>query len=352
MNMKAAGPKPLHSFEEYQAINARQRLKTNPSEGGRNSSTSLKPALRKVSFQAGSSSNTSSSSSSSDLPAGRKSSLGAFIERIEVQTLIIILLLLDTSLAFSALIALKEVIPSKTTSSSSSSPLLNLNSAVKIIELLSSFLLGLFLLELTSLLISFHLKFLTHLGYALDTIIIAIQLYALSKGYGFESKVLNVLRLWRLARLFSSSVEKEKRLHEEAVLEVEEIKKNARKAEIEGKRMEIDLQREKESRKAVEEMLQVYKEEVETLNEALKIAAHDIAEAAQDADLLSDDDEEEEEGDEEDEDGAEGGPVKSSTASISSKGNSSLNRYNNDNVSTASSRLSFHIHEDGTFEHK
>ena len=350
--MKAAGPKPLHSFEEYQAINARQRLKTNPSEGGRNSSTSLKPALRKVSFQAGSSSSTSSSSSSSsDLPTGRKFSLGAFIERIEVQTLIIILLLLDSSLAFSALIALKEVIPSKTTSSSSSSPLLNLNSAVKIIELLSSFLLGLFLLELTSLLISFHLKFLTHLGYALDTIIIAIQLYALSKGYGFESKVLNVLRLWRLARLFSSSVEKEKRLHEEAVLEVEEIKKNARKAEIEGKRMEIDLQREKESRKAVEEMLQVYKEEVETLNEALKIAAHDIAEAAQDADLLSDD-EEEEEGAEEEEEGAEGGPVKSSTASISSKGNSSLNRYNNDNVSTASSRLSFHIHEDGTFEHK
>ena len=128
-------------------------------------------------------------------------------------------------------------------------------------------------------------------------------------------------------------------MHRRAIEEVENIRSKARIAEVEVSRLGLELEREKESKRAVEEMLQNYKEEVETLNEALKIAAQDIAEAAQDVEIVSEEGEENEEGVEGDARG------RHDAVSVSSKSNSSLNRYDHPSPRP----VAIQINEDGSF---
>lgn len=112
---------------------------------------------------------------------------------------------------------------------------------------------------------------------------------------GKETKILNIIRIWRMIRLMYAWLNIEKENHDitkENLLQLEETMKQT---QVTFSKFEGELEQEKEARAAIEEMLQSYKEEVDTLNEALKIAAMDIAEVGQADDdddyFLSDDEE-------------------------------------------------------------
>jgi hypothetical protein len=195
--------------------------------------------------------------------------------------------------------------------------------ASKLLQVISAFSTGIFLLDCFFLLLTFQLRYFYHVGYVVDTIILSVQTNCLLNSYGAESKALNVLRYWRLARLFFSSVQDERAMHTLAIEQVEIIKTQSKQSSLEVARLGIELDREKDGRKALEEMLQTYKDDVEMLNEALKIAAQDIAEAAQDVDYSSGEDEE---GDNEDD--------------------SAVNKYE------VPRTTAFQINEDGSFQPK
>ena len=304
----------FESFEEFQAVQQRWRNRSIPAQPATSS-----PQLREK---------------TADDDAKARGS-GAFVERHEVQSPIVALLVLDSYLSFSYVILQSHSAASRFT--------LLIPTLLRVMDAFSIFCSGVFVFEIFIMLISFRLRFFFHFGCLLDTFIISLQSYAWLNGFMNESKVLNIFRLWRLLRLFHSSVEEERSMHRRAIDEVDSIKLKARLTEVEASRLRLEVERERESKRAVEEMLQNYKEEVETLNEALKIAAQDIAEAAQEAEVVS---EEGEEDAEERARGAERG--RHDAASVSSKSNSSLNRYDH----PPRRPVAFQINEDGSFEPK
>lgn len=294
------------SFEEFQAVQQRKR--------NRDPLSHEKPASKET----------------AQPPVVTKSSRPrAFIEQNEVQWLVIVLLALDSFLSFSYVI-LKAQPDAKLV------PLIP--TLLSLIEALGIFSTAVFVLELFMLLLLFRINYLLHFGYSIDTVVVCIQSFSLWHPYSAETKVLNVFRLWRFLRLFRTSLEEERNQRRVAVDEAEMIRSQARLAEVNVSRLNLELEKERESKRAVEDMLQNYKEEVETLNEALKIAAQDIAEAAQDVDVVSDD---------------EGLDVHErqdphESKSVSSKSNSSLNRYDH----PPQRLVAFQINEDGSFEPK
>lgn len=300
------------SFEEYNAAQLRKRSKNTP----RTTKSAAAPS-------------TDATTTAKSTPLAPP--LGSFIERYELQLFIIVLLVFDSYLSFASVAAQPLM-----SSTKYFYPII-----LRLTDVFSTFCTGIFLLECVLLFLLFRLQFLFHVGYLVDVCVIGIQVIALSSGFGPVSKTLNILRYWRLMRLFTSSVQMEKAMHMKAVLEVDAVRAHVKRLEVDAARLNVELDKERESKRAIEAMLHTYKEEVDTLNEALKIAAQDIAEAAQDAEFLD-----EYEDDEDDE--AEG-----AGKSVSSRSNDTMNRYDQ-HVATGSARQppQFRINEDGTFEHK
>ena len=139
------------------------------------------------------------------------------------------------------------------------------------------------------MLFAFGFSYLKHLGYLLDFLIIAGEIYCDLIGVGREVRLINILRLWRIARLASFFVMIESYQHFETKKELDEVKSNVTKLESEMENVNAELKKEQETRTSVETMLQNYREEVDTLNEALKIAAKDIADIGEDDDDDDDD---------------------------------------------------------------
>ena len=222
---------------------------------------------------------------------------GKLMELFEVQLLVLMCIGLD--IFFSVL----ELI--MTYNDESLLPLNAHMSLLRVIQSFTGFTLFFFLLEIITLMVTYKEDFFLHVGYLLDTVVIATCIFCEIDGWGKEIRMLNFLRVWRLLRLVQSMLNEVKNEHEDtkSVLRLEQIKV---KEGIADKAMLQDsLKRELEARRRVETMLRGYKDEVETLSEALKIAAIDVAQAAQQQ-MMEDDGVFVDEGEEFFDDGAEG----------------------------------------------
>jgi len=265
----------------------------------------------------------------------------------------------------------------------------NIKIIYRILQSFSLFTMIFFIIEIVLVFFIFGFSVFGHWGYLLDLLTLCYQVYLEQINYGKLAKLFNILRFWRLIRLFNSMVGIEKDLHNITLMKLETSEIEIKKLNMNINNLQSDVLKEKEARNSIEDMLQNYKEEVDTLNEALKIAAMDIAEVAQTEDdfLLSDEEEDIEDidavdndtnvmsnsivskhaaihnhkgNDENDEDQDEI-YVDATTSKFSRKGNKTTvmravmddSSYNSVNTKSSSFNSStFLVHEDGTFEQK
>jgi hypothetical protein len=271
------------SFDEFRAINARKRQgekiedKQTEITSKSNEKNEGKSSLSSTSL----SSSTSTASSSSSVSSSSSFGLGNFLEMSEMQVVVIVLIIFDSFASFLQVSLLSEGESSA-----------NLELTMKLLKSFTTFTVFFFALEIIALLISFRLKLLGHLGYLIDILVVGFELSEAIKGTGIQYRVLNILRFWRLIRLFQSLVNLERDAHNDTLKLLEGIQLKKQFLEEKIQLLTDDLRKEQEARVSIEDILQNYKEEVDTLNEALKIAAMDIAEVAEadDEDFLSDED--------------------------------------------------------------
>lgn len=234
-----------------------------------------------------------------------------------------------------------------------------------------TFALSFFVCEILVVILVFGRNTLTHFGYAVDLLIIGIQLHSehkLSRGANF-SRLLNLFRLWRLFRLFTSMVQSEKDRQSNELILLDKVRDQLRVREIEVSELKSEVDKEREARDAIESMLSSYKDEVDTLNEALRIAAMDIADVAQGDEEGGEYGEHGDDGDdgsslnsEEDADEAAAGASGSSSndrrrpvsksAMMRAVMSDSLNFPSSAAQQGRSTKAAFLVHEDGTFERK
>ena len=236
--------------------------------------------------------------------------LGEFLEMIQMQSLMCGMIVLDTFVSFFEMYLIKEKLLRRTPATLLTwTPFFE--AMLTFVQSFTSFTILFFGLEMFTVFLVFRLSFFGHIGYLFDMIIIFCQLYMeLLGGFGKETRLLNIFRLWRTVRLFHAIVNLEKERHEKTKDVLSTRDGEIRRLKMNIQSLETDVLKEKEAKESVEEMLFTYKEEIDTLNEALKIAAMDIAEVAQ----ADDGDFDSEEGtnsvddvDEEDDDEAESG---------------------------------------------
>lgn len=251
---------------------------------------------------------------------------------------------------------------------------------IRLLQSFSTFVTFFFVAEIVAVVLVFGRSMFTHWGYLLDVCTTVAQIYTEQHQYGKISRMLNLLRFWRMARLMNSLVSAEKDAHDKTARLLEKSEVEVKRLQLEAANLRTEVEREKEARDAIEDMLQNYKEEVDTLNEALKIAAMDIAEVAQTEDDFGMS-EEDADGDSQDEisevdaasgtgtaRGDEGSFVDAATSKYSRAGNKSavmraVMEDGNNSVQSRGSTLTagsshnygastFLVHEDGTFEQK
>lgn len=328
------------SFDEFNAMRLREKAKSenpNPSsqkpfdDSSSSSSMKKKATSTLASKKPKESSIEPPSSSNSSL-----SSIGDFIEMHETQTFCIALIILDSYLAhlLSMLTLLVSDMPPDNTK-------MLLESLIPILNTSTTFTQIYFVFELAIIFMSFGIGVLGHLGYSVDFIIISTQFYYDLKTHGRGSRVLNIVRLWRVYRLLMSLVNVEKEAHEATKELLEDAEAAVKKMEIERGSIEDDLKREREARTSVEAMLQDYKEEVDTLNEALKIAARDVAEVAETEDDIFDSDDEE--------------ALDQESEAVDDSASVSVSQATKASASTRASKssaLTFVVHSDGTYEQR
>jgi hypothetical protein len=240
---------------------------------------------------------------------------------------------------------------------------------VRLLSSFSTFTTFFFAAEIVAVVLVFGRAMMGHWGYLLDILTTAAQIYLEQKQLGQVSRLLNIFRFWRMARLMNAMVSTEKDAHDRTALLLEKSEVEVKKLQLETTSLRTEIVREKEARDAIEDMLQNYKEEVDTLNEALKIAAMDIAEVAQTEDDMgmsdendSQDELSEADGGRDDEGFVDAAASKYSRAgnkgavmravmedgSVHSRGSTLTAGSSSHNYGTST----FLVHEDGTFEQK
>lgn len=321
------------SFDEFRAINNREKAKASVTF----SDTSKPSDVKKAATQTAKSESTPENRSMS-----WTGSIGAFLELHSMQMVYIIFLVLDTFCAFAEIYV-----------SWKSQQFRGLKAYSKALQSFLKFTTLLFSIEIFLVYVAFGLASLFHLGYLCDLTILLTQLYLDSQGRGSEIHLLNIFRVWRPMRLLNAvaASEREQRLAIEQKLSQLQGELQSHQTEIET--LKDTLTKEKETNKAVENMLQSYKEEVDTLNEALKIAAMDIAEVGQaDDDLFTSEDES---ADESSQFNAAAKLENSSlSGSVTDSGKAEHKAIKNDISKSISdsSKSTFVVHEDGRFERK
>ena len=367
----AADNAPQLSFEEFQAVSNRAKANKKQTGKGTGNNISVEAVKEQVN------------------PAA---SLGDFLEMPQVQAFMVFMIVIDIFAAFLlVLIRMGEAQigtngtvaePGLTAVAASASIGLDQAAEVKplsLVKIITTYLVSakllqnvltsftgfaqlFFALEMLTVLLVFNVAVMGHIGYMMDCIVVSAQLYTELSGSGIESRLLSLLRFWRLARLVGSLVAIEKESHEKTKALMADKEGVSRQLVGEIKRSSEELEKEKEARKAVDEMLASYKEEVDMLNEALKIAAMDIAEVAEaDDDLLLSDDESELLGGDRTGGGDENDFVDASgSAYDKARNREALMRearrdaYNPQAAALRrakeSGNATFHIHEDGTFD--
>ncbi len=271
------------SFDEFRAVNNREKIRSaqKSSEEGevaKKQASKIKKATKKVPDD----STVPNAAESGASPAPKKSlisrsidSVGEFLEVHQMQSLYVFLIVLDT------FVSLAEMYLSCPTNFYNDTSSINRKVMVRLLNSFSTFTTLFFTAEIVAVVMVFGTAMFTHWGYILDLLTTGGQIYLEQKGYGKVSRILNILRFWRLVRLLNSMVSAEKDAHDRTVRLLETSELEVKKLQVETTSLRTEIVREKEARDAIEDMLQNYKEEVDTLNEALKIAAMDIAEVAQ-----------------------------------------------------------------------
>ncbi len=224
----------------------------------------------------------------------------------------------------------------------------NVNSYLFLINTFRDIAFWIYLSEFMILFMVFPLyNVFSHFGYTVDMIIISIQYVLIESPYINFLLIVNFIRFWRIFRLTSKQITYEKEEHQKAKSEMERKLAELEKLKIDYTSVQEEFEKEKDARTAIEEMLVNYKEEVDTLNEALKIAARDIAEVAEaDDDLLSSD---EEDNDTEDMDAATRSS-RSTTMSQSQKNKEELyEQVKKSSGTTSGTQPTLIIRDDGTF---
>lgn len=222
-----------------------------------------------------------------------KEIIGNIVESQQIQILIIVLIILDTLVAFTTTLLSYD---------RSMIILFDINgNTVVMLRSLTTFLMAVFWLEIFCVILTFRLKILTHIGYITDIMVCLFQLYFNHK-FGSYLKLLNFLRLWRLLRFAWTMLDFERDSLRAVETQLAASARQVAKLEDEIRLVKETLLKETATRASLESALLRYQEEVETLNEALTIAAQDIAEVAE-----AQEEEEEELEDEEDEEGGVGG---------------------------------------------
>lgn len=221
--------------------------------------------------------------------------IGEFLELPQVQTFVVILLLLDTFSNLSQALLSMRINYDERSGAADALALLggfvSPQMALATLNTFSGFALVFFAFETGLILAVFRGSVYGHWGYLLDACIVGTQLYGELSGWSMEARLLNIFRFWRLVRLVVYMVNLEKAAHEATKETLQDREADIRKFKGDIARAEVELSKEREARGAVDEMLNQYKEDLDTMNEALKIAAMDIVEVAEaDDDLLSDDD--------------------------------------------------------------
>lgn len=352
------------NFDEFRAVSNREKSKTNVIK---NASAS-KAKIDQVNLSE-EQINLEPRITESSLLMRASSAVGEFLEIHQMQSVYILLILLDTFAALASAHIQQR--------SSNIASFISNAALVRTLQSFLAFTLMFFACEIVAVILVFGTKVLGHFGYLLDFTVVIYQINCSSSGDGGSSRLLNVFRFWRLFRLFSSMVQVEHDLHAATLVRLEESAEQLRAQVADSAGLRSDLSKEREARAAIESMLGSYKEEVDTLNEALRIAAMDIAEVAQDDEG---DDEGDHRGDDSSLDSVEenstvNGEDADSAAGDSSKASSgSARRFSHKSAvmravmsdSASQSRRAptqthgeprgmtgaFLVHEDGTFEQK
>lgn len=212
------------SFDEFQAVHERNRTKNAGSEETKANSVdeTVKPKSKPL-------------ISSSETRFG----LGEFLEMHEMQAVVFCLLLMDSFASFA------EV--SATDYEGNGQNQADLHELMlRLIKAFTSFTIFFFALELLALLVAFRFKFIGHIGYIIDTVVVGIQLHFAINGAdnGIKWRVLNLFRFWRLLRLFQSMLNVERESHEETKRNIENLQYKRQSLESKLKSAKEDLEKE------------------------------------------------------------------------------------------------------------
>jgi hypothetical protein len=306
-------------------------------------------------------------------------SIGEFLELHQMQSLYVLLIILDTFASVAEMYLIGQECLREDDELQEAS--VNRKVMIRMLQSFSTFVMFFFAAEIVAVVSVFGRSMMTHWGYLLDIATTSAQIYSEVHQYGKISRLLNIFRFWRMARLMTAMVSTEKDAHDRTARLLERSEVEVKKLQLDTTNLRTEVEREKEARDAIEDMLQNYKEEVDTLNEALKIAAMDIAEVAQTEDDfgISDEGDSQDELSEVDAEDAGGhrsgvkgdndeGFVDAATSKYSRVGNKSavmraVMEDGNNSVQSRGSTLTagsshnygastFLVHEDGTFEQK
>jgi hypothetical protein len=225
-----------------------------------------------------------------------RDTVGDFVEKLEVQLVVIILVSLDV-IAVTAEFFIAH-----------SDGLIDLEApqvvtAMQLMQSFMGFTIFFFLMEIGLVFFAFSEACLSHFGYMLDLALVCGGLYWEINMGSKIIRLLGILRVWRVVRLVNSLLASAEAKHEETRELLEQEQKQVEQMQADKANMEEVLKQEAASRQRVDSMLQGYKDEVETLSEALNIAAINAAETRllDDEDFLDDLEQEgEESGDEDD----------------------------------------------------
>ena len=163
-----------------------------------------------------------------------------------------------------------------------------------------------FVLEAMFIMYAFGMQCLEHYGYMLDIVLLfAIVYHDLFEldfgigggiggiigvgGGGSPLRFLTLLRVWRMARITSTTLQLQKVKHDDTKEELTALQSKMDRTLLDVKRLKANCTTEGDLRKQVERMLEEYRGEIGVMKEALQIAAMDVvkvaaASAAADAD--------------------------------------------------------------------
>lgn len=213
------------SFDEFQAVSERSRTRNAVSEETKASEEPVKIKSKP-------------NAPTRSEPTSSKFGLGEFLEMHEMQAVVFCLLLLDSFASF------MEVSVSAYEGADQSQAAIH-ELLLKLIRAFTSFTIFFFALELLALLIAFRFKFIGHIGYIIDTIVVGIQLHFTINGNGgIQWRVLNLFRFWRLLRLFQSMLNLERDAHEDTKRNIENLQYKRQSLESKLKSAQEDLKKE------------------------------------------------------------------------------------------------------------